>query len=71
MAVYGIDLGATESRIDNVDDTGHPAVLKNALGEETTPSVVYFESPENVVVGREAKSLARLYPDLVVGSYSA
>jgi molecular chaperone DnaK len=66
MAVYGIDLGAAESRIAYVDDTGQPALSKNALGEETTPSVVYFESPENVVVGRDAKSLARLYPDLVV-----
>ena len=52
MATYGIDLGTTYSCIAYVDETGRPVVLKSAVGEDTTPSVVYFESPENVVVGR-------------------
>lgn len=66
MATYGIDLGTTNSCIAYVDDTGRPVVLKSAVGEDTTPSVVYFESPENVVVGRQAKDSALLVPDLVV-----
>jgi molecular chaperone DnaK len=66
MATYGIDLGTTYSCISYVDDTGRPVVLKSAVGEDTTPSVVYFESPENVVVGRQAKDSAVLFPDLVV-----
>jgi molecular chaperone DnaK len=66
MATYGIDLGTTRSCIASVDHTGRPMVLKNAIGEETTPSVVYFESPENVVVGKQAKDTALLVPDLVV-----
>jgi molecular chaperone DnaK (HSP70) len=66
MATYGIDLGTTNSCIAYVDDSGHPVVLKSAIGEDTTPSVVYFESPENVVVGRQAKDSALLAPDLVV-----
>src|SRR6185437_2391208 len=65
MATYGIDLGTTNSCIAYVDDTGRPVVLKSAVGEDTTPSVVYFESPENVVVGRQAKDSAVLAPDLV------
>jgi molecular chaperone DnaK len=65
MATYGIDLGTTHSCIAYVDQTGRPVVLKSAIGEETTPSVVYFESPENVVVGRQAKDSAVLAPDLV------
>ena len=28
--------------------------------------MVYFESPDSVVVGQDAKSVAKLYPDLVV-----
>ena len=48
-----------------MDDTGRPVVLKSAVGEDTTPSVVYFESPENVVVGRQAKDSAVLAPELV------
>jgi molecular chaperone DnaK len=65
MATYGIDLGTTHSCIAYVDQTGRPVVLKSAIGEETTPSVVYFESPENVVVGRQAKDSAVLAPQLV------
>ena len=60
MATYGIDLGTTNSCLAYVDDTGRPVVVKSAVGEDTTPSVVYFESPENVVVGRQAKDTACL-----------
>ena len=66
MATYGIDLGTTNSCIAYVDETGRPVVLKSAVGEDTTPSVVYFESPDHVVVGREAKDCALLAPQLVV-----
>jgi molecular chaperone DnaK len=66
MATYGIDLGTTYSCIAYVDATGRPVVLKSAIGEDTTPSVVYFESPDNVVVGRQAKDSAVLAPHLVV-----
>jgi molecular chaperone DnaK len=65
MATYGIDLGTTYSCISYVDKTGRPVVLKSANGEDTTPSVVYFESPDNVVVGKQAKDSAVLFPDLV------
>jgi molecular chaperone DnaK len=62
MATYGIDLGTTNSCISYVDKTGRPVVLKSANGDDTTPSVVYFESPETVVVGRQAKDSAVLFP---------
>ena len=62
MATYGIDLGTTYSCIAYVDETGRPVVLKSAIGEDTTPSVVYFESPENVVVGRAGQGLRRARP---------
>jgi molecular chaperone DnaK len=66
MATFGIDLGTTYSCIAYVDQTGRPVILKSAVGEDTTPSVVYFESPENVVVGSQAKDSAVLDPHLVV-----
>ena len=66
MATYGIDLGTTNSCVAYVDDSGRPVILRSAVGEDTTPSVVYFESPENVVVGRQAKDSALLAPDRVV-----
>ena len=66
MATYGIDLGTTYSCIAYVDDAGRPVVLKSAIGEDTTPSVVFFDSPVNVVVGQQAKNSAVLLPQLVV-----
>ena len=42
---FGIDLGTTQSCIAYIDDTGRPVVVKSALGEDTTPSAVFFESP--------------------------
>jgi molecular chaperone DnaK (HSP70) len=66
MATYGIDLGTTYSCIAYVDDAGRPVVLRNGLEEDTTPSVVFFESATGVVVGRQAKDTAMLEPGLVV-----
>ncbi|MDX6739358.1 Hsp70 family protein [Actinocorallia sp. A-T 12471] len=66
MAVYGIDLGTTYSCIASIDDVGRPTVLRNLEGTDTTPSVVYFESGSNVVVGATAKDTAVIDPDNVV-----
>lgn len=63
----GIDLGTTYSVLSYIDEYGKPAVIRNASsGKETLPSVVYFESAGNVVVGEQAKNLAVVYPDKVV-----
>src|SRR6266545_2511137 len=66
MATYGIDLGTTYSCIAYIDDVGRPTVAKSALAEDTTPSVVYFESAQSVVIGRSAKTSAMLNPQSVV-----
>jgi len=64
--IYGIDLGTTYSVVGHIDETGRAAVSRNSDGQDTTPSVVYFETAENIVVGRVAKEAAGLYPDQVV-----
>lgn len=66
MTTFGIDLGTTYSCISYCDDSGHAKVIRNANGDETTPSVVYFEDAENIVVGRYAKDVAKLFPESVV-----
>ncbi|MGC2776844.1 MAG: Hsp70 family protein, partial [Bradyrhizobium sp.] len=66
--VYGIDLGTTYSCISYVDEHGKPTVLNSAEGEATTPSVVYFESTDNVVVGRTAKDVSVIHQDRVVST---
>jgi molecular chaperone DnaK len=61
--VLGIDLGTTNSVVATIDADGEVVVLSNAVGEDTTPSVVYFESAADVVVGEEARRLAELDPE--------
>jgi molecular chaperone DnaK (HSP70) len=52
--VLGIDLGTTNSVVATIDDQGQVVILRNALGGEITPSVVYFEPGGSAVVGEEA-----------------
>lgn len=61
--VFGIDLGTTYSCIAHVDEYGRPVVIINADSQPTTPSVVLFDSPSDVVVGLQAKRQARIRPD--------
>lgn len=64
--VFGIDLGTTYSAIAYINDFGQPEVIRNAEGDETTPSVVFFESETSYVVGKEAKNGAIVHPDNTV-----
>jgi molecular chaperone DnaK (HSP70) len=60
--VYGIDLGTTYSCIAYIDESGRANVIKNIEGTNTTPSVVNFASPNQVVVGQVAKETAVIDP---------
>jgi molecular chaperone DnaK (HSP70) len=60
MIVHGIDLGTTYSCIAYLDDAGRPTVIRNLDETDTLPSVVYFESSDNVVVGAAARDALRL-----------
>ncbi|CAN5275758.1 Hsp70 family protein [soil metagenome] len=64
--VFGIDLGTTYSAIAYIDETGRPTVCRNDNNAETTPSVVQFETADNVVVGQTAKDFAVIDADSVV-----
>jgi len=66
QGIYGIDLGTTYSVVGYIDETGRPAVTRNSDGQDTTPSVVYFETADNIVVGKVAKESAGVYPEQVV-----
>jgi len=64
--IYGIDLGTTNSCIAILSrGAGRPEVIPNTDTELVTPSVVYFESPDNIIVGKDAKNIAVAQPELV------
>ena len=64
--IFGIDLGTTYSCIAYVNDAGKTEVIPNSDGDLTTPSVVYFEDSQNVVVGQTAKDALPMSPDQVI-----
>lgn len=64
--IFGIDLGSTYSCIAYVNDAGKAEVVPNSDGDLTTPSVVYFEDPQNVVVGKTAKDALSTDPERVI-----
>lgn len=66
MTTFGIDLGTTYSCIAHIDAKRGPVISKNGDGDENTPSVVFFESATNVIVGKQAKNVAKISPELVV-----
>ncbi|MFH5230891.1 Hsp70 family protein [Antrihabitans spumae] len=53
--VFGIDLGTTYSAVAKINDLDQAEIIKSQSGEDTTPSVVYFDSG-SAIVGGEAKS---------------
>ena len=66
MAYYGIDLGTTYSTIAFIDEHGATNLIPNSYGNLTTPSVVYFETGNNIVVGEKAKEAAWFDPSRAV-----
>jgi molecular chaperone DnaK len=64
--IIGIDLGTTYSCVAYIDEYLKPVILQNSDGKFTTPSAVYFEDEERIIVGEEAKNVSKIYPDRVV-----
>ncbi len=60
----GIDLGTTYSAVACVDEYGKAVVLKNSDGQNTTPSVVFFDPP-HYVVGEVALQSTLVEPERV------
>lgn len=64
--LLGIDLGTTYSVAAYVDKKGEAKVIPNTEGSTTTPSVVYVESQDSVIVGQAAKDYAATSPQNVI-----
>ena len=62
----GIDLGTTYSCVSYVDEMGVVRILDNIEGDQTTPSVVYFDPNGDVVVGATARSEGSMNPECLV-----
>ncbi len=68
MAIFGIDLGTTNSLIAIFGEDG-PKLIPNALGEVLTPSAVHMDKDGTVVVGAAAIDHLLVSPDRAVASF--
>lgn len=64
--IYGIDLGTTYSAIVHINEFGKAEIIPNSDNERITPSVVFFESEDNIPVGKIAKGSIETDPGRVV-----
>ena len=60
----GIDLGTTFSVVAHLNSENRPETIRNAEGDPTTPSVIYYDR-NGPVVGKEAVKVAPYEPELV------
>jgi molecular chaperone DnaK len=65
--VIGIDLGTTNSVVAYYEQ-GQVVVIPNSEGSKTTPSVVLYKNPEEIIVGELAKRQIVAHPDITVRS---
>ena len=64
--ILGIDLGTTNSSSAYLNDENKPEVIINEKGQRLTPSVVYFRSSKEVVVGENAATSSSLEEEKIV-----
>ena len=62
----GIDLGTTYSCVAYLNENEALEVLKNSEGSNVTPSLVFFASESNVVVGETARAESMYAPENLV-----
>ncbi len=63
-ALYGIDLGTTYSSIALIEAGAMPRIIPNATGENSTPSVIYFDPDSDTIeVGAAAKEKSLLHSE--------
>lgn len=65
--VLGIDLGTTNSVVAYYEQ-GQAIVIQNSEGFKTTPSVVFYKSPDEIIVGELAKRQAVTHPKAAIRS---
>lgn len=67
--IVGIDLGTTMSAIAVLNSVGKPEIVPNKEGERLTPSVIFYENNNKVLIGQEAKNQAGVDSDSVAKEF--
>lgn len=65
----GIDFGTTTTEVSYIDKNGHARAMKLEGGRDVIPTVLYFLSEENWIIGKNASTRSRIHPEACVKNF--
>ncbi len=65
----GIDFGTTTTEVSYIDKNGHSRAMKLEGGKDVIPTVLYFLSEDNWIIGKKASTRSRIHPEACVKNF--
>ena len=65
----GIDFGTTTTEVSYIDANGHARAMKLEAGKEVIPTVLFFKSEQEYLIGKKADMKSKIYPEACVKNF--
>lgn len=65
----GIDFGTTTTEVSYIDKNGHARAMKLEAGSDVIPTVLYFKSENEYVIGKKASTMSNVNPEACVKNF--
>lgn len=65
----GIDFGTTTTEVSYIDKKGHARSMKLEGSNVIIPTVLYFKSEEEYIIGNKASTMSRIHPSASVKNF--
>lgn len=65
----GIDFGTTTTEVSYIDKNGHSRAMKLEAGKDVIPTVLFFKSENEYIIGKKASTMSRIYPQACVKNF--
>lgn len=65
----GIDFGTTTTEVSYINKNGHARSMKLEAGKDVIPTVLYFKSENEYIIGKKASSMSRINPKACVKNF--
>lgn len=65
----GIDFGTTTTEVSYIDKNGHARSMKLEAGKDVIPTVLYFKSEDEYIIGKKASSMSSIHPEACVKNF--
>lgn len=65
----GIDFGTTTTEVSYIDKNGHARSMKLEAGKDVIPTVLYFKSENEYIIGKKASAMSSINPEACVKNF--